>query len=79
MVRESGGVESLGSVTELLTAKPLGWKNIERFLKLAPCNLEGQRGCFWNGARSGTNKGSFSFPNPFLIAFNGPGSRRIVE
>jgi AcrR family transcriptional regulator len=31
---------------ELLAAKPLGWKNIERFLKLAPCSLEGQKGCF---------------------------------
>jgi AcrR family transcriptional regulator len=31
---------------ELLTANPLGWKNIERFLKLAPCSLEGQKGCF---------------------------------
>jgi TetR/AcrR family transcriptional regulator, copper-responsive repressor len=31
---------------ELLTAKPLGWKNIEHFLKLAPCTLEGQKGCF---------------------------------
>jgi AcrR family transcriptional regulator len=31
---------------ELLTAQPLGWKNIERFLKLAPCTLEGQKGCF---------------------------------
>src|SRR5258708_14510360 len=31
---------------ELLTAKPLGWKNIERFLKLGPCSLEGQQGCF---------------------------------
>ena len=31
---------------ELLTAEPLGWKNIERFLKLAPCTLEGQKGCF---------------------------------
>jgi AcrR family transcriptional regulator len=30
----------------LLTAKPLGWKNIERFLKLGPCSLEGQKGCF---------------------------------
>ncbi len=30
----------------LLTAKPLGWSNIERFLRLAPCNLEGQKGCF---------------------------------
>ena len=31
---------------ELLTASPRGWKNIERFLKLAPCSLEGQKGCF---------------------------------
>ena len=31
---------------EFLTAKPLGWNNIERFLKLAPCSLEGQKGCF---------------------------------
>jgi AcrR family transcriptional regulator len=31
---------------ELLTANPLGWKNIERFLKLAPSSLEGQKGCF---------------------------------
>jgi TetR/AcrR family transcriptional regulator, copper-responsive repressor len=31
---------------ELLTAKPLGWNNIERFLKLGPCSLEGQKGCF---------------------------------
>jgi len=31
---------------ELLTAEPLGWKNIERFLKLGPCSLEGQKGCF---------------------------------
>src|SRR6202795_1852077 len=30
----------------LLTAKPLGWKNIERFLKVGPCSLEGQKGCF---------------------------------
>src|ERR1700737_1162935 len=30
---------------ELLTAKPLGWKNIVRFLKLAPYSLEGQEGC----------------------------------
>jgi TetR/AcrR family transcriptional regulator, copper-responsive repressor len=30
----------------LLTAKPLGWKNIERFLKVGPCTLEGQKGCF---------------------------------
>jgi AcrR family transcriptional regulator len=31
---------------ELLTAEPLGWKNIERFLKVGPCSLEGQKGCF---------------------------------
>src|SRR5271154_3605868 len=31
---------------ELLTTEPLGWKNIERFLKLGPCSLEGQKGCF---------------------------------
>src|SRR5580700_7901233 len=31
---------------ELLLAKPLGWKNIESFLKIAPCTLEGQKGCF---------------------------------
>jgi AcrR family transcriptional regulator len=31
---------------ELLTAEPLGWKNIGRFLKLGPCSLEGQKGCF---------------------------------
>jgi AcrR family transcriptional regulator len=31
---------------ELLIAKPLGWKNIERFLKLGPCRLQGQKGCF---------------------------------
>jgi AcrR family transcriptional regulator len=31
---------------EFLTAKPLGWKNIERFLKLAPYSLADQKGCF---------------------------------
>src|ERR1700731_4601435 len=31
---------------ELLTARPLGWKNIERFLKLGPRSLKGQKGCF---------------------------------
>jgi hypothetical protein len=31
---------------QLLTVKPLGWKNIERFLKRGPCRLEGQKGCF---------------------------------
>jgi AcrR family transcriptional regulator len=36
----------------LLTAEPLGWKNIERFLIRGPCYLEGRPGCFsinsWN-------------------------------
>ena len=31
---------------ELLTAEPLGWNNIERFLKMGPCKMEGQKGCF---------------------------------
>ena len=31
---------------DLLTIEPLGWDNIERFLKLGPCCLEGQKGCF---------------------------------
>ena len=30
----------------VLTAEPLGWNNIERFLKLGLGNLEGQKGCF---------------------------------
>src|ERR1700745_2122659 len=30
----------------LLTAEPLGWNNIERFLKMGPCRIEGQKGCF---------------------------------
>jgi TetR/AcrR family transcriptional regulator, copper-responsive repressor len=30
----------------LLTAEPLGWNNIERFLKTGLCSLEGQKGCF---------------------------------
>jgi len=29
-----------------LTAKPLGWRNIERFLKLGPSQVDGQKGCF---------------------------------
>src|SRR5882757_6070217 len=33
---------------ELLTAEPLGWNNIERFLKLGPCNLEGHEGSCWH-------------------------------
>ena len=35
-----------GQQEEFLTAKPLGWNNIERFLKLGSCSLEGQKGCF---------------------------------
>ena len=31
---------------ELLTAEPLGWNNIERFLKMGPCSTDGQKGCF---------------------------------
>jgi AcrR family transcriptional regulator len=31
---------------ELLMVEPLGWDNIERFLKLGPRNTEGQKGCF---------------------------------
>ena len=30
----------------LLTAEPLGWKNIERYLEVAPSTVAGQRGCF---------------------------------
>ena len=30
----------------LLTGEPLGWDNIERFLKVGPCSMEGQKGCF---------------------------------
>ena len=30
----------------LLTAEPLGWNNVERFLRLGPRNLRGQKGCF---------------------------------
>ena len=29
-----------------LVAEPLGWHNIEQFLKLGPGNTEGQKGCF---------------------------------
>jgi TetR/AcrR family transcriptional regulator, copper-responsive repressor len=38
-------LESLEKKT-LLTAEPLGWNNIERFLKLGPSSTEGQKGCF---------------------------------
>ena len=30
----------------LLMVEPVGWDNIERFLKLGPRNTEGQKGCF---------------------------------
>jgi AcrR family transcriptional regulator len=30
----------------LLTTEPLGWNNIERFLKMGPCSMDGQKGCF---------------------------------
>jgi AcrR family transcriptional regulator len=30
----------------LLTAEPLGWNNIERFLKIGPSSVAGQKGCF---------------------------------
>jgi TetR/AcrR family transcriptional regulator, copper-responsive repressor len=29
-----------------LMVEPLGWDNIEQFLKLGPRNIEGQKGCF---------------------------------
>ena len=29
-----------------LMVEPLGWDNIEQFLKLGPRNTEGQKGCF---------------------------------
>jgi AcrR family transcriptional regulator len=31
---------------KLLTVEPLGWDNIEQFLKLGPGTAEGQKGCF---------------------------------
>jgi AcrR family transcriptional regulator len=30
----------------LLTAEPLGWNNVERFLKLGMCNTKERKGCF---------------------------------
>src|SRR4030088_995630 len=30
----------------LLMVEPVGWDNIEQFLKLGPRNTEGQKGCF---------------------------------
>jgi AcrR family transcriptional regulator len=38
-------LERLPSLGFLL-AEPLGWDNIEQFLKLGPRNTEGQKGCF---------------------------------
>ena len=38
-------LERLPSLGFLL-AEPLGWHNIEQFLKLGPRNIEGQKGCF---------------------------------
>ena len=32
--------------TGLLTTEPLGWRNIERFLRVGPSSLDGQKGCF---------------------------------
>jgi AcrR family transcriptional regulator len=32
--------------TGLLTTEPLGWGNIERFLRMRPSSLDGQKGCF---------------------------------
>jgi TetR/AcrR family transcriptional regulator, copper-responsive repressor len=51
---------------ELLTAKPFGWKNIERFLKLGPCSLESQKGCF-----------SVNSMNQFAVL--PPGAQEIVS
>jgi AcrR family transcriptional regulator len=51
---------------ELLTAKPLGWNSIERFLKLGPCSLEGQKGCF-----------SVNSMNQFAVL--PPGAQEIVS
>jgi AcrR family transcriptional regulator len=38
-------LDQLPSV-ELLLVEPLGWDNIEKFLKLGPRTTEGQKGCF---------------------------------
>jgi AcrR family transcriptional regulator len=38
-------LERLSSLA-FLRADPLGWDNVERFLKLGPRNDEGQKGCF---------------------------------
>jgi hypothetical protein len=38
-------VQSLESLEEkgLLTTEPLGWNNIERFLKMGPCTIKGKK------------------------------------
>ena len=35
-----------GQRRRLLEAQPLGWENIERYLKFVPANVNGQKGCF---------------------------------
>lgn len=35
-----------GQRRRLLEVHPLGWENIERFLKFVPSNVNGQKGCF---------------------------------
>jgi TetR/AcrR family transcriptional regulator, copper-responsive repressor len=35
-----------GQRKKLLAVEPLGWDNVERFLKLAPRSIDGQKGCF---------------------------------
>src|ERR1700743_2174983 len=35
-----------GQRKKLLAVEPLGWDNVERFLKRAPRSPEGQKGCF---------------------------------
>jgi AcrR family transcriptional regulator len=37
---------STGQRKKLLAVEPLGWDNVERFLKLAPRSIDGQKGCF---------------------------------
>jgi AcrR family transcriptional regulator len=38
-------LDRLPSLASLMV-EPLGWNNIEQFLKLGPRNIEGQKGCF---------------------------------
>lgn len=35
-----------GQRKKLLAVEPLGWDNVDRFLKLAPRSTDGQKGCF---------------------------------